>query len=277
MTLARLRRRCASQDGVAETMRASLKAKLLADAPYSFEEACHELRTAADRLEDVDAVAQAGFSPEDALDLSPYYFGGPSPDAHTIPAARRRRLRGRVRRRVRGHGRRKPGVLAGRDELHRADQGLGIPRDRVFGRRNRLRIRQRTPADLAVLAHRAGARQTQEAPPGFPGGASFCEPMSCEMHLRVQRFSHAIHSQPRNAAATERRLRLVDVGVHSLFEVLLHRGRRRSPSPRRGASSRSGACPGRCPPRTPGPCRRRAARSSPSAPQAPTCPEAGWR
>ena len=73
-----------SQDGVAETMRASLKAKLLADAPYSFEEACHELRTAADRLEDVDAVAQAGFSPEDALDLSPYYFGGPSPDAHTM-------------------------------------------------------------------------------------------------------------------------------------------------------------------------------------------------
>ena len=73
-----------SQDGVAETMRASLKAKLLADAPYSFEEACHELRTAADRLEDVDTVAQAGFSPEDALDLSPYYFGGPSPDAHTM-------------------------------------------------------------------------------------------------------------------------------------------------------------------------------------------------
>ena len=25
-----------------------------------------------------------GFSPEDALDLSPYYFGGPSPDAHTM-------------------------------------------------------------------------------------------------------------------------------------------------------------------------------------------------
>ena len=41
-------------------------------------------RAAADRLEDVDAVAQAGFSPEDALDLSPYYFGGPSPDAHTM-------------------------------------------------------------------------------------------------------------------------------------------------------------------------------------------------
>lgn len=73
-----------SQDGVAETMRASLKAKLLADAPYSFEEACHELRTAADRLEDVGAVANAGFSPEDAFDLSPYYFGGPSPDAHTM-------------------------------------------------------------------------------------------------------------------------------------------------------------------------------------------------
>ena len=88
-------------------------------------------------------------------------------------AARRRGLRGRVRRRVRGHGRRKPGVLAGRDELHRADQGLGIPRDRVFGRRDRLRIRQRAPADLAVLAHRAGARQTKHAPPVFPGGASF--------------------------------------------------------------------------------------------------------
>ena len=57
MTLARLKALCA-QDGVAETMRASLKAKLLADAPYSFEEACHELRTAADRL-DV-RVANAG-------------------------------------------------------------------------------------------------------------------------------------------------------------------------------------------------------------------------
>lgn len=73
-----------AQDGVAETMRASLKAKLLADTPHSFDAACHELGAATDRLEDVDAVAQAGFSPEDALDLSPYYFGGPSPDAHTM-------------------------------------------------------------------------------------------------------------------------------------------------------------------------------------------------
>ena len=73
-----------AQDGVAETMRASLKTKLLADTSYSFDAACHELGAAADRLEGVDAVAQAGFSPEDALDLSPYYFGGPSPDAHTM-------------------------------------------------------------------------------------------------------------------------------------------------------------------------------------------------
>ena len=73
-----------AQEGVAETMRASLKAKLLADASYSFNAACHDLGSAADRLENVDAVAQAGFAPEDALDLSPYYFGGPSPDAHTM-------------------------------------------------------------------------------------------------------------------------------------------------------------------------------------------------
>lgn len=35
-------------------------------------------------MEDVDAVAQAGFCPEDPLDLSPYYFGGPSPDAYAM-------------------------------------------------------------------------------------------------------------------------------------------------------------------------------------------------
>ncbi len=73
-----------AQDGVAETMRASLKTKLLAEASFDFDEACRTLAAASDKLEDVDTVAQAGFAPEDALDLSPYYFGGPSPDVHTM-------------------------------------------------------------------------------------------------------------------------------------------------------------------------------------------------
>ena len=73
-----------AQDGVAETMRASLKTKLLVEAPFDFDEACRELAAASDKLDDVPAVAQAGFAPEDALDLSPYYFGGPSPDVHNL-------------------------------------------------------------------------------------------------------------------------------------------------------------------------------------------------
>lgn len=71
-------------DGVLETMRASLKTRLLADEPYDFDAACRALAETVARVEDVQAVAAAGFCPEDALDLSPYYFGGPSPEAHTM-------------------------------------------------------------------------------------------------------------------------------------------------------------------------------------------------
>ena len=71
-------------DGVLETMRASLKTRLLADEPYDFDAACRALAVTVARVEDVQAVAAAGFCPEDALDLSPYYFGGPSPEAHTM-------------------------------------------------------------------------------------------------------------------------------------------------------------------------------------------------
>ena len=67
-----------------ETRGIELKTKLLAEASFDFDEACRTLAVASDRLEDVDTVAQAGFAPEDALDLSPYYFGGPSPSAHTM-------------------------------------------------------------------------------------------------------------------------------------------------------------------------------------------------
>lgn len=71
-------------DGVLETMRASLKTRLLADEPYDFDAACRALAETVARVEDVQAVAAAGFCPEDTLDLSPYYFGGPSPEAHTM-------------------------------------------------------------------------------------------------------------------------------------------------------------------------------------------------
>lgn len=77
---------CACPD-VLETMRASLKARLLVEERYDPGEAMRALDDAAKRLAQVDAVAQAGFAPEQARDLSPYYFGGPSPDVDDIEMA----------------------------------------------------------------------------------------------------------------------------------------------------------------------------------------------
>lgn len=74
---------CAQED-VLETMRASLKTRLLVESRFDPNEAVEVLDAAAKRLGAVPAVAQAGFSPEPACDLSPFYFGGPSPDVHDI-------------------------------------------------------------------------------------------------------------------------------------------------------------------------------------------------
>ena len=73
-----------AQDGVLETMRASLKTKLLVEEWFDPAEAVRVLDAAAERLARVPAVAQAGFAPEAVQDLSPFYFGGPSPDVHDL-------------------------------------------------------------------------------------------------------------------------------------------------------------------------------------------------
>ena len=73
-----------AQPGVLETMRASLKTKLLVEEPYDAAEAARVLDEAAARLGAVDAVAQAGFAPEEVRDLSSLYFGGPSPDVRDL-------------------------------------------------------------------------------------------------------------------------------------------------------------------------------------------------
>lgn len=76
-----------AQPGVLETMRASLKARLLVEERYDAGEAVRVLDEAASRLACVPAVAGAGFAPEEARDLSPFYFGGPSPDVHDLQLA----------------------------------------------------------------------------------------------------------------------------------------------------------------------------------------------
>lgn len=65
-----------SQQGILETMRASVKTKLLVEARFDFSEAKRVLDATAERLGLEDA--------EPAQDLSPYYFGGPSPDVHDL-------------------------------------------------------------------------------------------------------------------------------------------------------------------------------------------------
>ena len=75
---------CAQQQ-ILETMRTSVKARLLAEEPYKAEEACEALEARASALAQIDEVARAGFSlKEGAQDLSHYYFGGPSPDVSEL-------------------------------------------------------------------------------------------------------------------------------------------------------------------------------------------------
>ena len=73
-----------AQPGVLETMRASLKTRLLVEERYDPAEAVRVLDERAAGLAEVPAVAQTGFAPEPAQDLSPHYFGGPSPDCHDL-------------------------------------------------------------------------------------------------------------------------------------------------------------------------------------------------
>ncbi|OUO87032.1 hypothetical protein B5F40_14330 [Gordonibacter sp. An230] len=73
-----------AQPGILETMRASLKTRLLVEERYDPAEAVRVLDERAAVLAEVPAVAQTGFAPEPVQDLSPYYFGGPSPDCHDL-------------------------------------------------------------------------------------------------------------------------------------------------------------------------------------------------
>lgn len=65
-----------SQPHILETMRASLKVRLLVESRYDFEQARTILAKTRERLELK--------SDTPVLDLSPYYFGGSSPDVHTL-------------------------------------------------------------------------------------------------------------------------------------------------------------------------------------------------
>lgn len=74
-----------AQQGVSETMRQGKKMELLANERYGFTEASDVLDAAVARLTAVEIVQRAGFdASEPALDLSPYYFGGPSPACNDL-------------------------------------------------------------------------------------------------------------------------------------------------------------------------------------------------
>ena len=65
-----------AQPGILETMRASKKVDLLVNARYDFAEAKQVLDATVERF-GLEAA-------EPAQDLSPFYFGGPSPDCHDL-------------------------------------------------------------------------------------------------------------------------------------------------------------------------------------------------
>lgn len=76
-----------AQQGILETMRSSLKIRLLVEERYVADEALRTLGREAERLAEIPRVAAAGFAPEEPRDLSPFYFGGPSPDVHDLQRA----------------------------------------------------------------------------------------------------------------------------------------------------------------------------------------------
>ena len=74
-----------AQSGIAETMRSSLKARLLTEVSYDPAQAREVLIREMDRMHAVDEVRAKGFASEEVQDLSPFYFGssclyGASPD-----------------------------------------------------------------------------------------------------------------------------------------------------------------------------------------------------
>ena len=72
------------QDGIYETMRASQKAHLLAEEPFSPDLAYGVLHSTLERLEMVEELMHIGFLPENPEDLSVYYFGTASPDVSQL-------------------------------------------------------------------------------------------------------------------------------------------------------------------------------------------------
>lgn len=73
-----------SQEGIAETMRVSLKERLLAKVPYDATQAAQVLEREIARLSLVEEVSAAGFAPEGAQDLTPYYFAGVAPQVSEL-------------------------------------------------------------------------------------------------------------------------------------------------------------------------------------------------
>lgn len=63
-----------SQPGIAETMRVSLKARLLMEVSYDSGQAASVLQREMARVAEVPEVSAAGFAPEEIKDLNAYYF-----------------------------------------------------------------------------------------------------------------------------------------------------------------------------------------------------------
>lgn len=68
-----------AQSGIVETMRASKKEELLCGQRYDFAETLEVFARVLDGLGHREEIRGAGFVPEEPIDLSRYYFAGPSP------------------------------------------------------------------------------------------------------------------------------------------------------------------------------------------------------
>ena len=164
-----------AQPGILETMRASLKTRLLVEERYDPAEAVRVLDERAAGLAEVPAVAQTGFAPEPAQDLSPHYLPRP---------AGARGPRRRVRRPLHRHGGRRARVRAGRRELRRVREGVGVPRGGAPCGRSGLRVRLRAAAVLAVLGRR---RLRRSRPPAVARESAAAECGGCEGRRRRAR------------------------------------------------------------------------------------------
>lgn len=75
----RLEAALVAQSGIVETMRASKKEELLCGQRYEFAETLEVFARVLDGLGHREEIRGAGFVPEEPIDLSRYYFAGPSP------------------------------------------------------------------------------------------------------------------------------------------------------------------------------------------------------